>query len=307
MDWNFSIQDYVDVHLIRWLIWLFTPLLITFLFPVFIILLFYISAIIVYIYRHRHQLAIDQLLDDLEHRRYWDGAMHAIAIMWDAHGHIWYGYEIEGFENIPETGPALIVYYHGALPIDYYYLVSKCFLHKKRLLHSVVDRFFFHIPGWSLMVRVLKLFPGSVSSCVKLLNEGNLIAIAPGGVREAQFGNHNYNLIWAGRVGFAKVAKQANVPIIPVFTQNIREAFRTVQIFPNFFRKIYDSYKLPLMLIYGGFPVKLKTIVGKPIHFSSDCTVEEIAEMTANKLEEIIKANQTIPGSILRAMIQRFI
>lgn len=95
----------------------------------------------------------------------------------------------------------------------------------------------------------------------------------------AQFGNHNYNLIWAGRVGFAKVAKQANVPIIPVFTQNIREAFRTVQIFPNFFRKIYDSYKLPLMLIYGGFPVKLKTIVGKPIHFSSDSTVEEIAEM----------------------------
>ncbi|OTF73283.1 hypothetical protein BLA29_012307, partial [Euroglyphus maynei] len=122
-----------------------------------------------------------------------------------------------------------------------------------------------------------------------------------------QFGNHNYNLIWSGRVGFAKVAKQANVPIIPVFTQNIREAFRTVQIFPNFFRKIYDLYKLPLMLIYGGFPVKLKTIIGKPIYFSPDCTVEEIAEMTANKLEEIIKANQTIPGSILRAMIQRFV
>ena len=39
------------------------------------------------------------------------------------------------------------------------------------------------------MVRVLKLFPGSVSSCVKLLNEGNLIAIAPGGVREGKLSN----------------------------------------------------------------------------------------------------------------------
>lgn len=75
--------------------------------------------------------------------------------MWDAHGHIWYGYEVEGFENLPETGPALIVYYHGALPIDYYYLVSKCFLHKKRLLHSVVDRFFFHIPGLFISINRL--------------------------------------------------------------------------------------------------------------------------------------------------------
>lgn len=32
------------------------------------------------------------------------------------------------------------------------------------------------------------------------------------------------------------------------------------------------------MAIYGGFPVKLKTIVGKPIHFDPEDTVEEIAE-----------------------------
>ena len=33
----------------------------------------------------------------------------------------------------------------------------------------------------------------------------------------------NYEIIWAKRAGFAKVALEANVPIIPVFTQNIRE------------------------------------------------------------------------------------
>jgi len=65
----------------------------------------------------------------------------------------------------------------------------------------------------------------------------------------AQFGTENYNLVWAGRVGFAKVAIQARVPIIPVFTQNIREAFRTVQLGSSFFRRIYDKYKFPLMAV----------------------------------------------------------
>ncbi|KPM03941.1 transmembrane protein 68-like protein 1 [Sarcoptes scabiei] len=230
----------------------------------------------------------------------------SMKVMWEAHGYIWYGYELEGLDNIPDSGPAIIVYYHGALPVDYYYLSSKCLLTKKRSIYSVADRFMFKIPGWSFVLSLLKVFPGSVSSCVQVLNEGNLLSIAPGGVREAQFGNHYYNLIWSGRVGFAKVAKQAKVPIIPVFTQNIREAFRTVQILPNFFRKIYDTYKIPLMAIYGGFPVKLKTIVGKPIHFDPEDTVEEIAEKTARELEKIIRINQTIPGSILRAMVQRF-
>lgn len=132
--------------------------------------------------------------------------------------------------------------------------------------------------GWSFISQVLKVFPGSVSACIQVLSDGNLLSISPGGVREAQFGNHYYNLIWAGRVGFAKVAKQAKVPIIPVFTQNIREAFRTVQIFPNFFRYIYDTYKIPLMVVYGGFPVKLKTIIGKPIYFDSNASVQDIAE-----------------------------
>ena len=28
-------------------------------------------------------------------------------------------------ENVPADGGALILYYHGALPIDYYYFVAK--------------------------------------------------------------------------------------------------------------------------------------------------------------------------------------
>src|SRR6218665_1551017 len=96
---------------------------------------------------------------------------------------------------------------------------------------------------------VLKVMPGTITTCCKSLAEGNLLAISPGGVREAQFGTPNYDLVWGSRVGFAKVALQANVPVIPVFTQNVREAFRTVQFGKRFARFIYDRFRIPMMLI----------------------------------------------------------
>ena len=65
--------------------------------------------------------------------------------MWMAFGSMWYGYEVHGWENIPDDGPALIVYYHGAVPVDYYQLVVHCLLKKRRVIHSVVDTFLFKV------------------------------------------------------------------------------------------------------------------------------------------------------------------
>lgn len=77
--------------------------------------------------------------------------------------------------------------------------------------------------------------PGTVKSCTETLNRGNLLAISPGGVYEAQFGNNYYELLWQHRLGFAKVAIESKVPIIPMFTENVREGFRNVGIGRRFF------------------------------------------------------------------------
>lgn len=50
-------------------------------------------------------------------------------------------------ENIPDTGPALIIYYHGAIPIDIYYFLAKTLFAKDRLVHTVADHFLFKVPG----------------------------------------------------------------------------------------------------------------------------------------------------------------
>lgn len=148
---------------------------------------------------------------------------------------IYHGYEITGLEHLPKKGPGLLIYYHGAIPIDMYYFVARIYLKFDRLIYTVGDRFLFKLPGWKIIAQALKVSPGTVKSCTETLNRGNLLAISPGGVYEAQFGNNYYELLWQKRLGFAKVAIESKAPIIPMFTENLREGFRNIGIFRGFF------------------------------------------------------------------------
>nr|XP_012147710.1 PREDICTED: probable chitinase 2 isoform X3 [Megachile rotundata]XP_012147712.1 PREDICTED: probable chitinase 2 isoform X3 [Megachile rotundata] len=185
------------------------PLLITFLLPLLIVVLLYLTALILYVYKlHRVRLRNAYGTD-------WrNAARNVVAAVWDAHGWIWYGYEVVGLENIPENEPVLFVYYHGAIPIDLYYFISKVLLLNSKLIHTVADRFLFKCPGWSIISDVLKVIPGTVQTCSAILKEGNMLAISPGGVYEAQFGDSYYHLLWKKRVGFAKAALDAKVNLV---------------------------------------------------------------------------------------------
>ena len=60
-------------------------------------------------------------------------------------------------------------------------------------------------------MEIFKATPGSQNECVSILNQGHILAISPGGSREAMFSDHNYDLIWGTRLGFANVAVKAKV------------------------------------------------------------------------------------------------
>lgn len=62
---------------------------------------------------------------------------------------------------------------------------------------------------------------GPKEECVSALKKGCLIAIAPGGVREALFSDEMYTIIWGNRKGFAQVAIDAKVVSV---TDHKREA-----------------------------------------------------------------------------------
>ncbi|MCL4131770.1 UNVERIFIED_CONTAM: hypothetical protein GTU68_044948, partial [Idotea baltica] len=215
------------------------------------------------------------------------------------------GYEIKGLENLPQSGGGIIVYYHGALPVDIYYLTSRFILRRGRLLRCIGDKFLSKIPGWASLLDAFHIKAGSVSSCIEDVKEGHILTIGPGGVREAQFSNHTYQLIWGKRTGFAKVALKANAPIIPMFTENLRESFRTFCWPQRFWVYIYEKWKVPFAPVYGGFPVKLRTYLGPPIFPLPDETPEELALRTQHAVEALIEKHQRLPGNILRALVAR--
>ena len=77
--------------------------------------------------------------------------------------YLFIGYEVTGLENLPKEGGALIIYYHGALPIDIYYLVSRSVVTTGRLIICVGDKFLQKIPGKfcfvGLLLQFLYIFP----------------------------------------------------------------------------------------------------------------------------------------------------
>lgn len=112
-----------------------------------------------------------------------------------------------------------MVYYHAAMPLDFYYTHSKILLYKNRRLRITCDKFLFKIPGLANLLEAFEAIPGSFESCCDLLNQGHLLSIAPGGTKEALFSDHNYQVIWSNRNGFAKIALQTKCVSCPIFNK----------------------------------------------------------------------------------------
>uniref|UniRef100_A0A8D0GPR7 Transmembrane protein 68 n=1 Tax=Sphenodon punctatus TaxID=8508 RepID=A0A8D0GPR7_SPHPU len=71
------------------------------------------------------------------------------------------------------------------------------------------------------------------------------------------------------------------------------------------FKWLYERTRLPIVPVYGGFPVKLRTYIGEPIPYDPTITAEELVEKTQMAIQTLIDRHQKPPGSILRALLER--
>lgn len=90
-----------------------------------------------------------------------------------------------------------------------------------------------------------------------------------------------------------------------MFTENLRESFRTFCWPLKFWVAIYEYLRLPLAPVYGGFPVKLRTFLGSPIYPHPNESPEQLAARTSEALKQLIYKHQKLPGNILRALLAR--
>ncbi|XP_003224349.2 monoacylglycerol/Diacylglycerol O-acyltransferase isoform X1 [Anolis carolinensis] len=278
--------------------WMGTVALVIFGIPLFIIFLLYLSALFLLIYQKTHNLKGDY------YSNVWDDARLILSTMWDKFARFWNGYELHGTENLPD-GPALLIYYHGAIPVDYLYFLTRYFILKRRCCYSIADDYLFRFPGIKSLTNLMHILPSSREECLNILKNGHLLGISPGGVREALFSDESYKLVWHKRKGFAHLALDAKVPIIPMYTQNVREGFRVFGR-TTLARWVYEHSRLPILPPYGGLPVKFRTYIGEPIPYDPNITAAELAAKTKAALQSLIRKHQQIPGNMFKALMDRF-
>jgi 1-acyl-sn-glycerol-3-phosphate acyltransferase len=136
---------------------------------------------------------------------------------------------VEGIENVPATGGALLVSNHaGALPPDAA-MIAKAIKEehpRPRLLHLTVEHFFKGYPGLAMLVNKIGGVPAHPANVHRLLDdEQQLVLVFPEGRKGSEkLYKDRYRLRRFGRGGFVEAAMRAQVPIVPIALMGAEEA-----------------------------------------------------------------------------------
>jgi 1-acyl-sn-glycerol-3-phosphate acyltransferase len=143
--------------------------------------------------------------------------------------HYWFRVEVEGIENVPSSGGALLVSNHaGALPPDAA-MIAKAVKEehpRPRSVHLTVEHFFKGYPGFSMLVSKVGGVPAHPANVHRLLHdEEQLVLVFPEGRKGTEkLYKDRYKLRRFGRGGFVEAAMRAQAPIVPIAVVGAEEA-----------------------------------------------------------------------------------
>src|SRR5918912_2407088 len=143
--------------------------------------------------------------------------------------HLWFRCEVEGIENVPGEGAALLVSNHsGALPPDAAMIVKavKEEHPHPRPVHLTVEHFFKGYPGFSMLLPKVGAVPAHPANVHRLLyDEGELVLVFPEGRKGTEkLYKDRYRVRRFGRGGFVEAAMRAEVPIVPIAVVGAEES-----------------------------------------------------------------------------------
>src|SRR3954452_22919009 len=133
----------------------------------------------------------------------------------------WFRVEVEGIENIPDEGGALLVSNHsGALPPDAP-MIAKAIKEehtRPRPLYLTVEHFFKGYPGFSMLLPKVGGVAAHPANVHRLLyDERELVLVFPEGRKGTEkLYKDRYKLRRFGRGGFVEAAMRARAPIVPI-------------------------------------------------------------------------------------------
>lgn len=172
--------------------------------------------------------------------------------------------ELEGAERLP-TGPALLVGNHGTFgyetPVFFYLLLRET----GRYPVGLADRGFFRLPVVRRVLPWLGGIPGTREEAQTALAGGALVVCYPGGAREVfKRKRARYQLQWERTCGFAFVAAQARVPVVPFAGRGIDDVFPVTESLRVRLSHRSDHYLAPVGVPFP-LPVRLRFALGQPL------------------------------------------
>jgi 1-acyl-sn-glycerol-3-phosphate acyltransferase len=192
--------------------------------------------------------------------------------------HYWFRVEVEGIENVPPTGGALLVSNHaGALPPDAP-MIAKAIKEehsRPRPLHLTVEHFFKGYPGLSMLVNKLGGVPAHPANVHRLLcDEQQLVLVFPEGRKGTEkLYKDRYRLRRFGRGGFVEAAMRAEAKLVPVCVVGAEEA-APIFAHVNFMQRLTKLIYFPITPTFpwlgplgmlGYLPAKFKIRFLEPI------------------------------------------
>ncbi len=220
--------------------------------------------------------------------------------------HQWFQPTMEGAENIPAEGGALLVSNHGNFGLDLMVLVSLFHERLGRVLRSLGDRVVFATPIFRDLARCMGVIEGEPQATVRLLQDDQLVLVYPGGAKEALSTPEDvYRLQWESSRGFIRTALRAQKPIIPVAGIGNEELY--VQVVPKdrvresrlghlVSQFLGEKYVMPIYMGLGmlPFPTELRYLIGKPIHLPYGPEAADDDEIVSALHQQVTEATQQL-------------
>ena len=218
----------------------------------------------------------------------------------------WFRAEVEGIENVPASGGALLVSNHsGALPPDAA-MIAKAIREehaRPRPLNITVEHFFKGYPGFSMLIPKIGCVAAHPANVHRLLyDEGQLVLVFPEGRKGTEkLYKDRYRLRRFGRGGFVEAAMRARAPIVPVCVVGAEEAqpiFAQLGLVKRLTGLIYFPltptfpHLGPLGML-GYLPAKFKLRFLEPIRFDEEAMHDDkaLVQTTAHEVRARIQEN----------------
>jgi 1-acyl-sn-glycerol-3-phosphate acyltransferase len=138
-----------------------------------------------------------------------------------AYGDLYHRAEVRGLGNIPQDGPVLLVGNHsgGTLIADTFVFSAAFYEHfgPARTFHQLAHDMVFRVPGARALVAPWGTVPANPENMKRALDRDAALLVYPGGDWETYRPSWESSKIdFAGRKGFARLALEYGVPIVPV-------------------------------------------------------------------------------------------